>query len=507
MSAQDRPRVLVAQFFHETHGFNPHVTPGERLIVKRGRELITSALGTGTTLGGVLQRLTALGYESVPTLGFIAAPSGPIEHSSYTALTSEFLSQVRRERFNAIALDLHGAMCTTHTTDAEGDLLTQLRAVVGDEIPIGIGLDMHAHVTCAMLRAADVCIACKKCPHIDFAECGARVVDCLHAVLEGRLNPVRAMAKAPMIHLNSGLTATAPFSEIRARAQQIMAREPSIQDISLYQVYRFSDYDEAKGATAVVLANGSREVAARAADELARLFWRERERFCSPLPTIEAALSRVAHERTLRPFVLGDTGDRVIAGAPGDSTAILAHALRHHETLRGVMPVTDPLSVGVATAAGVGAEVALNVGGRLTPGFSPLGIKGTVMHLGSGEFEISGPVLAGERASLGQVATILVDGRLTVLLTSEPGLTHTPAAFTSQGIDLARQDFIVAKSSSHFHANFAGVATPIEVATPGLSHFTQGFFPWHKSRFWPEHDMGEPPINARVFVGREERST
>jgi microcystin degradation protein MlrC len=148
----------------------------------------------------------------------------------------------------------------------------------------------------------------------------------------------------------------------------------------------------------------------------------------------------------------------------------------------------------------------MDIGGRLTPGFKPLAISGTVMHLGDGQFDISGPVLAGERASLGRTATVLVDGRLTVLLTSDPGLTHTPAAFTSQNIDLSKQDFVVAKSGQHFHANFAGIATPLEVLTPGLSHPAKGFFPWRKSRFWPEHDIGEPRIRARIFVGREERA-
>jgi microcystin degradation protein MlrC len=500
-------RVLVAQFFHETHGFNPHPTPGARLAVRRGADLVASARGTGTTLGGIVQRLTALGDEIVPALGFITSPSGPIEHLFWAGLCEEFLSLARGERFDAIALDLHGAMCTTQTTDAEGDLLSTLRALVGDDIPIGIGLDMHAHFTRAMLRAADICIACKQCPHVDFPECGARVVDCLHAMHDGRLNPVRAMAKAPMIHLDSGLTANPPFSEIRARAQQILAREPAIQDISLYQVYRFSDYEEEKGATAVVLADGSPDVAARAAEELAQLFWSQRERFASPLPSIDAALDRVMREKGLRPFVLGDSGDRVIAGAPGDSTAILARARQRADDLRGTMPVTDPLSVGIARAAGVGARVELDLGGGFTPGLSPLKVSGTVMHLGDGEFEISGPVLGGERASLGRTAVVLVDGRFTVMLTSEPGLTHTPSAFISQRIDLSAQDFIVAKSSSHFHANFAGIATPLEVATPGLSHYTKGFFPWRKSRFWPEHDLGDPPIRARVFTGRVERST
>lgn len=497
-------RVLIGQFFHETHGFNPQPTPAERILVRRGQSLLDTARGTGTTLGGMIQRLIELGHEIVPALGFVTAPSGPIDHVFFAALVDEFLSLVSRERVDAIALDLHGAMCTTESTDVEGDLLSRLRVAVGETLPIGIGLDMHAHVTRAMLRSVDVCIACKECPHIDFPECGSRVVDCLDELLRGRLRPTRAMAKAPMIHLDSGLTAKAPFCEVRARADEIMSREPAIRDISLYQVYRFSDYEEQKGHTAVVLADGTPDAAARAARELAQSFWNQRERFRSELPTIDDALDRVEAQLSQRPFILGDTGDRVIAGAPGDSTAIIERAL-HRRDMRGAAPVTDPASVAIATAAGIGAHIELQIGGRFTPGFAPLTVSGTVLHLGDGQFEISGPVLGGEKSSLGRTATILIDGRIIALLTSEPGLTHTPAAFTSQGIDVAQQDFVVAKSSSHFHANFSGVGTTLEVATPGLSHFTRGFFPWRHGRFWPEHDVGEPNIQAHVFVGREER--
>lgn len=499
-------RVLIGQFFHETHGFNPHPTTAEKLTFTRGARLLEKAQGTGTTLGGIVSKLTALDCEIVTSVGFMAQPSGPIDHALFVRIRDEFVHIAQRERCDAIALDMHGAMCTTELTDADGDLLTRLRLAVGPDVPIGIGLDMHAHVTAAMLRAVDVCIACKSSPHTDFPECGERVVECLAAMLDGRLRPLRVMAKAPMIHLDSGLTATGPLAEIKAMAQALHGANPAIWDVSLYQVYRFSDYDEQKGQTAVVLANGTEpgacEIASRIAEELATWFWTNRERFREDLLDIEAALDIVARDAERRPFALADTGDRVLAGAPGDSTAILAHALRRGDGLKGAVPVTDPVSVEAATAAGLGAFVTLAIGGRLTPGLSPLEITGEVVYLSDGRFEVTGPVLGGEQASFGRTAVVLVENRIHVLLTSEPGFTHTPAAFTSQGIALRRHDFIVVKSGIHFQANFAGLATPLVLATPGLSFPKKGFFPWRKARFWPEHDIADPRIRASVFQDR-----
>ena len=51
--------------------------------------------------------------------------------------------------------------------DCEGDLLTRLRSVLGPEAIIGVELDLHCHITEAMLAQADAIITFKRYPHID----------------------------------------------------------------------------------------------------------------------------------------------------------------------------------------------------------------------------------------------------------------------------------------------------------------------------------------------------
>ncbi|WJH38853.1 MlrC C-terminal domain-containing protein (plasmid) [Aliirhizobium terrae] len=123
----------------------------------------------------------------------------------------------------------------------------------------------------------------------------------------------------------------------------------------------------------------------------------------------------------------------MLGGAPGDSTAILSHALARGGNLRGAIPVTDAQSVRAARLAGIGTEVNLDIGGRATPGFCPLAIRGTVKAVGTGRFVIAGPFGGGDKTTMGNTAIVTVEDRLTVLLTSLPGFTHDPAAFTSQG--------------------------------------------------------------------------
>ena len=112
-------------------------------------------------------------------------------------------------------------MGTTALGDAEGDLLT------GCAPPWGRcrwrRLDLHGHMTRAMLRAADILIACKENPHADVVACGERVADCLDAMLAGRLRPVMAMAKAPMFLAGAGEFASGPLAALHARARALQA--------------------------------------------------------------------------------------------------------------------------------------------------------------------------------------------------------------------------------------------------------------------------------------------
>jgi microcystin degradation protein MlrC len=492
-------RVLIGRLFHESHGFNPRATAGDCFTVLRGAALLDSLRDSGTTLGGIARRLARHGRELVPALSASAPPSGLVEHDFYEGVRDELLAATRRERADAIALELHGAMGTTALADAEGDLLTQLRAVVGPDVPIAIGLDLHGHVTRAMLRAADICIACKENPHADVVACGERVADCADAMLAGRLRPVTAMAKAPMFLGGAAETASGPLSDLHARARVLQAANPRLRDISLFNVFRYLD-DHDMGQAVTVLADQDGAAATAAAEELARAFWDRRAEFRDDLLEIDAALDRVASARAGRPFVLADMGDRVLAGAPGDSTAILQRALRRRDGLRGAIPVTDADAAAAAIRAGAGATIDLAIGGRITPGFAPLAVSGTVTSVSDGAYVTRGPYQAGEHQAMGPTAVIAIDGRLSVLLMSRSGYSHDPEAFSSQGIDLAVQDFVVVKSGYHFKLNFAGIATPLVLATPGLGYYTKGLLRWTKARFYPEHPIENPEIRAELFT-------
>ncbi|CAH1656306.1 MULTISPECIES: M81 family metallopeptidase [unclassified Chelatococcus] len=497
-AALPQPRVMVARIFHESHGFSPIPTPQDCFLVSRGEAVLSEARGSGTTLGGIISALDAAGVELIPVLSASAPPSGLVEHDFYLSLKQEILAAVEAHAPDAIALELHGAMGTTVLPDAEGDLLRDLRLAIGPDGVIGVGLDLHAHLTEAMLAASDICIACKENPHSDVVACGEKVARGILSVLAGSLHPVRTLVKVPMLLPGGNETATGPLRDLHDMARDLSAREAGMWDISLYNVFRFLDDAGIGQAVVVTSAEGTEMSARAAASELGEAFWRKRGEFVDDLMSIDEALDHVAEHAGTTPYVLADMGDRVLAGAPGDSTAILTALLSRSDGLRAAVPITDAVSVARAQQLGPGAIARFQLGGGMTPGFQPIDVEARVVRIGDGMFNMRGPYRGGEPTALGPVAVLEIDGRVSVLVTSKPGFTHDPAAFEDNGIMIADQDCIVVKSGYHFTLNFAGLAKPLMLRTPGIGYFTQGMFNWTKGRFWPEHDVGPMPVGSPV---------
>ncbi|MBO9195158.1 M81 family metallopeptidase [Rhizobium sp. 16-449-1b] len=493
-----RLRIAVGRLYHESNRLNPQPATIDQFEIQRDSAVFECA---GSTLGGIIKHLQGASADILPLISVSGPPSGLIEHRFYEDIRNELLERIDKAQPDAIVLDLHGAAATTQIADVEGDLLAHLREHVGPKVPIGVGLDLHAHLTDPMLENTDICIACKENPHADVVECGERAAELTLQVLQGHLQPVVVSARVPMILPGAGETASGPLGAIHAKARSLAAAGTGIVDISIYNVFRYAD-DYDIGQVVTVMTDGTVSLATGLSEDLARAFWQSREQFTDDLLEIDDAFETVRSQPSARPYVMADMGDRILAGAPGDSTILLAAVLERFDDLIGALTITDPASVVRAQEAGIGATITLDVGGQITPGFSPRSITGRVSHLSDGNYRLAGPFHGGEASSLGPAAILLVDERIYVLLTSKPAFSHDPAVFTSQGIDLKSLDFVVVKSGYHFTMNFEGLATPMLVSTPGVGYYRKGIFPYHKSRFWPEHEVDGSTVRTKIFGGR-----
>ncbi|MER9625457.1 M81 family metallopeptidase [Mesorhizobium sp. M0222] len=494
-------RIAVGRLFHESHGYAP-ATAAADITVVRGEAVIEGAKRNGTTLGGIVDALIERAdIEILPVSDSMIAPSGAIDHGFYVEQRQFWGEELKKLAPDAIVLDLHGSMSTTEVEDAEGDFLFYIRGAIGGNAVIGVGLDLHANITPQMLRAADICIACKNNPHDDYYDNGKKVVRLVFDVLEGRLRPVYTFAKTRMIAPGRLETHLSPLKEMHARARALEKSGAPVVDLSIYNAYRFADLTD-MGQAAVILSNGPYAQAKAIVEDYAQEFWELRESFKDETVTIAEALHATAKDKSGITKALADLGDRTLAGAPGDSTLILQAALKHPVKLQGAMTVNDPKTVAQAHAAGVGAKIRMRLGGKMTPLYLPFEVEGMVKMLNNKDIKLIGPSFANESAAMGKTALVEIDNRFLVIVTSKPGFIVDRAIFESHGVNIREQDFVVIKSQFHFNRNFEGVAATIYVASAGLSYFVPGAFPKKRARVWPDTNVDDAAIVTAQVVER-----
>ena len=105
----------------------------------------------------------------------------------YEAFRDEILADLAKAMpVDAVLLSLHGAMVAEKTESCETDLVQRIRAIVGPSVPIGVELDLHCHLTEALVAAATAIVIFKEYPHIDVRERAAELFDIVAAAVEGR---------------------------------------------------------------------------------------------------------------------------------------------------------------------------------------------------------------------------------------------------------------------------------------------------------------------------------
>jgi microcystin degradation protein MlrC len=117
------------------------------------------------------QRAKRDGFTLIEGSCFWADPSVICAMVDYEEMRDEILGQLKAALpLDGVLLGLHGAMVAHGYDDCEGDILEHVRALVGSQVPIGVELDPHCHLTEKRVRLANAIILYKEYPHIDFVE-------------------------------------------------------------------------------------------------------------------------------------------------------------------------------------------------------------------------------------------------------------------------------------------------------------------------------------------------
>jgi microcystin degradation protein MlrC len=446
--------------------------------------------GTGAFLHFLRGLVEADGGEVVESLCTLAQPAGRTVRHVYEALRDEILADLRAALpVDAVQLLLHGAMAADGYDDCEGDLAACIRALVGPDVAIGIELDLHCHFTEKMRGAADAIIAFKEYPHIDAEERGRELYRILTDTVARRVRPVTAVFDCKMVGLWH--TTREPMRGFVRRMQEA-EREPGVLSVSLGHSFPWGDVPEA-GAKLWVVADNDAALARRVAERLGAEFWALRERIVPEVVGIDEALDLAlnlasASASGAGPVVLADVADNPGGGAAGDSTFILRRLVERRVANVAVGAIWDLGAVHICKSAGVGAQLALRVGGKCGPASGqPVDLRVTVRAV----VENHSQSALGTRERLGDCVWVEADNGLHVLLASIRTQTYGTDAFTGIGITLADKAIVVVKSTQHFHAEYAPLAAAVwYVTTPGAMSLDFAAIPYRLRSldYWPRVD-------------------
>ena len=477
-------KIFIACLGTETNTFSPIPTGLENFrettlfhgdATQHAPDLFTAAMHVWRKSGQLDQA------QVVESIAAFAQPAGITVRRVYEDLRDELLSDLQAALpVDMVLLSMHGAMVADGYDDCEGDLLARCRAVVGPDTVIGGELDLHCSITPTMCDAVDALVTFKEYPHIDPAERAEELYVICRDKHLGHANPVMAVHDCRMI--STWRTPDEPMKTFVARMQELEGRD-GILSVSLAHGFPWGDVPHAT-ARMLVIADGDGAKAGDLAQQFGREIWDLRHETAPVMTPYQEALTRAA-AAPAGPVVIADVADNAGGGAPSDSTFLLREILDRglSDVLTGLY--WDPMAIRHCREAGEGARLDLRVGGKCCRESGlPVDLSVTVQRIIDPAFQTFGKV----RNGMGTAVWLKADNNLNLVLISTRTQTFNPDAFTQFGIDPSDFKIIVVKSSQHFYAGFAPLATEVIYASsPGTLNMDFATLPYEKltTPYWP----------------------
>ena len=457
------------------------------------------------------------------SLGMIATaqPAGRVVRTVYENLRDELLRRLDEAgETDIILLLLHGAMAAQGYDDCEGDLIARVRQQVGPDTIVAIELDLHCHLTDAMLVGADIIITYKEYPHIDISERGAELFDLAVATKHGEIQPTMATFDCKMMGM---YPTTGPvLRQFVDRLMDIERMQEGVLSISFIHGFPWGDSPDAGGKLLVVTDNNP-ALADSLAKELGLQLFSLRHSICFHSLSMDKALIRALEvsETSNGPVVVADQSDNPGGGAPGDATFALRWLLDRGVSNVGLAIFYDPEVVKRAMTVGVGACLPVRLGGKLGPtSGEPIDLFVEIIGV-CRNYKHRWPQQTGEplKMPIGNVVALRCrniaqdsntkahHNEIDLIVSSEPCQCFSPCIFSDLGIDPKQKRLLIPKSTQHFYSAFASIAAEtIYMAGPGavaplVKQIPYQNMPKHNKYPWVEnpHQLSDETL---AIIGR-----
>ena len=511
-----KPVIAIAGLSCETSTFTHARTNLPAFEPLRGHSIVDEYdfLHEGTDLGD-----TAVWRGA---LSAYALPGGIVTRDAFEELANEIVSRLERivneTCLDGLWYDIHGAMCAEDMEDSEVELLRRIRRVVGRDVAVSASLDLHGNVSRDLVEQVDLITCYRTAPHEDVDETKERACQNLVDLLRDRRRyeeeltlkapwPIKAWIPIPIL-LPGEQTSTRqqPARTIYSNVRNV-ASWKGIIDASAWVGYAWAD--EQRSCASIVVTGWHKSTVAKAAEDLAKLFWYSRDgfHFAAPAASFDDCFKKALQSK-VQPYFISDSGDNPTAGGSGDVTWTLRrliHLLGQDENttekrFRFVYAsLPSPDAVARAVEAGLNASVTVTVDAGVDDEVStPLILSGFVYA-----------IKHGDAAAETEVVLALADIAVLVILTKRRKPYHFEHDFTDLNLFISdkRHHVIVVVKIGYLEPELYALAqewmlalTPggVDQDLPRLGHqrIKRPMFPLDKT--FEE----QPELTARI-VGRE----
>ncbi len=498
-------RIALLGFALETNGF---AAPAEEAEFREkcylegedlARDLKQPAPRVSPGLNGFISVMDAAGpWEMIPVLYTTAGASGPADQAFFEACCARIEAALKAAGpLDGVYCCQHGAAAATEDQDADGTMLSRIRAAVGPDVAVVATLDLHANLSPAMVQSTDLLCAYLTNPHVDMRERGEEAA---RAMLEmfGGMKTKKAYIHLPLLPPSVALlTKKGPYADAIDHGQTLVGGP--ILNVSILGNFSMADSPR-NGMSVVVTSRGDQAAADAAAREIAARIWADRNRYVAKLTSIAdcTAMALAAGRDPARPALcFADVADNPGGGARGNTTWMLK---AFHEA--GVEGACFGIHYDVALAA---EAHALGEGARFTARFNrdekdkysePFAAEAVVEKLSDGAFIGRRGNMAGRSGNIGKTALLRLGG-IRVVVVSVRNQAYEPMMFEHLGVDLGAVRALVLKSRGHFRAGFdeffadehiieadcPGLVTPMLARVP-YRHIPRPMWPFDADLVW-----------------------
>ncbi len=461
--AKARPVVAVGAFSIECNSFAPGSTTLEQIENQDfavGDDISRNSAGTESEFAGAMDFFSTKEVTLLPTLVAHADAGPPITIAAFRRICAQLLGRLPAQ-VDGVYLMLHGSAFSREENDPEGALLAAIRERIGVTPPISVSLDLHANFTEKMLKATDIAVAYRTCPHIDLYETGAQAASLLFDAVIGKIKPTLHMKRIPMVtppekHDNNFL----PYGSLMNLCKQIESE--GAYAASLLTVQPWLNVPDL-GWKAIVVAEKGEFDGSGAAERIASAAWSNRHEFMklSGLP-LKVALEEAVRHRGLAVFA--DLGDATNGGSYGDSTELLRQILQSQLASKNILSITDA-EVSTKIHSTNKSSMTVDIGSGKNGEYNEkVRCKIEIVAKTNKNLVYSHPAAKGSIGHPGKSALIKVldqIGDTFVVIHDNPVRVIDPSIYQLFDIDL--QDFGVIQAKSHVSFK------------PGFAPFTEKF--------------------------------